>query len=233
MSFRVRERVAAADVVTLANAGLGMVATVLAVVEGPDLAARLILLAAVADGLDGLVARRLGGSRLGLTLDSMADVVSFGVAPAAFVFAVARAGLGPFGSLSAAYAGALALAALFAVVALLRTALYTVYFAEETTRPGVQNTLAASLLAVAYLAAGDLAPPGQVAVGLLAASPPLAALMLVPVGYPKLTDRDALAMGVVQMGAVLLPAAGGRAFPRALLLAAVAYTVLAPRYYWG
>ncbi len=40
-----------------------------------------ILLAAMADGLDGLVARKLGGSPLGANLDSLADLVSFGLAP--------------------------------------------------------------------------------------------------------------------------------------------------------
>jgi CDP-diacylglycerol--serine O-phosphatidyltransferase len=41
-----------------------------------------ILLAALADGVDGFLARRLGSSPLGASLDSLADLVSFGVAPA-------------------------------------------------------------------------------------------------------------------------------------------------------
>lgn len=40
-----------------------------------------ILLAAMADGLDGLVARKMGGSPLGANLDSLADLISFGLAP--------------------------------------------------------------------------------------------------------------------------------------------------------
>ena len=42
----------------------------------------LILAAAVVDGLDGVVARNIGGSPIGKYLDSLADMVSFGVAPA-------------------------------------------------------------------------------------------------------------------------------------------------------
>ncbi len=42
----------------------------------------LILAAAVVDGLDGVVARKIGGSPIGKYLDSLADMVSFGVAPA-------------------------------------------------------------------------------------------------------------------------------------------------------
>jgi len=56
--------------------------------------------------------------------------------------------------------------------------------------------------------------------------------MVAPIGYPELLARDALAMGVIQALAVLAPTALQRAFPRALLVAATAYLVLAPRFYW-
>ena len=233
MAFRVRDRLAVADVVTLLNAGLGVVAMVAAVTEGPGLAARLILLAAVADGLDGLVARQLGSSEVGLTLDSMADIVSFGTAPAVLLFAIAHRAWEPLASDPVLYAAAVVVPTLFAVLALLRAALYTVYYGEETTRPGVQNTLAASMLAVGYLAVGAMLSPGTTATAALAAGAVLAVLMLAPLPYPKLLDRDALGMGVVQMGAVLFPAAVFRAFPRVLLLAATAYLLLAPRFYWA
>lgn len=233
MAFRVRERLAVADVVTLLNAGLGVVAMVAAVTEGPGLAARLILLAAVADGLDGIIARHLGSSEVGLTLDSMADIVSFGTAPAVLLFAIAHRAWEPLASAPALYAAAVLVPTLFAVLALLRAALYTVYHGEETTRPGVQNTLAASMLAVGYLAVGTTLDPSATATAALAAGTILAVLMLAPLPYPKLLDRDALAMGVVQMGAVLFPAVLSRLFPRALLLAATGYLLLAPRLYWA
>lgn len=51
-----------------------------------DVAAFLIVLAAVFDFFDGLVARALGvSSPIGKDLDSLADVVSFGLAPAMLV----------------------------------------------------------------------------------------------------------------------------------------------------
>ncbi len=51
-----------------------------------DLALRLILLAAIADGVDGMLARRLRAtSAMGEQLDSLADIVAFGTAPA-FLF---------------------------------------------------------------------------------------------------------------------------------------------------
>jgi len=48
-----------ADLVTAANAAIGFVAVAVAAAD-PELAARLILLAAIADGLDGVVARYRG-----------------------------------------------------------------------------------------------------------------------------------------------------------------------------
>ena len=82
-----------ADAVTVANAAVGFVAAAVAVGD-PTLAARLVLLAAIADGLDGVIARARGGTPVGDYLDSLADVASFGVAPAVLVYGVARKGRG-------------------------------------------------------------------------------------------------------------------------------------------
>ena len=57
------------------------------------LGAALLPLALMMDALDGRIARRRGvASPLGLELDSLADVVSFGVAPAAMAFAAGMRG---------------------------------------------------------------------------------------------------------------------------------------------
>lgn len=226
MSLRVAERLGVADVVTLANATLGVVAMALAVVGEPMLVAQLILLAAVADGLDGIIARTRGGTQVGPYLDSMADIVSFGTAPALFVFVVAADRWGPLTGDPTLFGVAVGVAALFVVFSLVRTVLYTVYVGEDEHRPGIQNTLASSILAAAYLAGVTTVPI------VLGATTVLSVLMVAPVAYPKLAARDALVMGVVQMGAILAPTALDRLFPRVLLVAALAYLTLAPRFYW-
>ncbi|NMC09440.1 MAG: CDP-diacylglycerol--serine O-phosphatidyltransferase [Methanothrix sp.] len=76
----------APDYFTLLNAAFGLCA-LLAAGQAPDhnstlLAVIFIIFAAIADGLDGFLARRLGSSQIGANLDSLADLVSFGVAPA-------------------------------------------------------------------------------------------------------------------------------------------------------
>jgi len=232
MSLRVRARLGLADAMSLANATLGLLAMVVAVNVGPTLAAQLILLAAVADGLDGIIARSYGSTDVGPYLDSMADIVSFGTAPALFVFAatwVQVSGAVPPGLPAPGLFATVAVAAVPAVLvvfSLVRTALYTVHVDPDVRRPGIQNTLAASILAAGYLA-GLTSPPV-----LLAGATVLSVLMIAPIPYPKLSARDAFIMGAIQTGAVVAPRMLGRLLPRTLLLAALAYMLLAPRFYW-
>lgn len=89
-----------ADVITLCNAfcGTGAILASMSYVSngerGAALAALLLLpLALICDALDGHVARwRRNSSPLGGDLDSLADIVSFGVAPAALGFALGLRG---------------------------------------------------------------------------------------------------------------------------------------------
>lgn len=70
----------------------------LALVGNWDKALMAIVLAGVLDGLDGWVARRVRGtSRFGAELDSLADTVSFGVAPALIIYLWALHELGGLG----------------------------------------------------------------------------------------------------------------------------------------
>jgi CDP-diacylglycerol--serine O-phosphatidyltransferase len=73
--------------VTTAGLFFGFYAIVQAFTGNPDRAALGIVLAGVCDALDGRLARMARStSRFGLEYDSIADTVSFGVAPAVLVF---------------------------------------------------------------------------------------------------------------------------------------------------
>lgn len=90
-----------ADLLTLGNGACGTGAVFLAIrhgrtgeTEAVTAAALLVLLALALDVLDGRVARwRHRSSPLGRELDSLADVVSFGVAPAALAHALGLNGV--------------------------------------------------------------------------------------------------------------------------------------------
>ena len=65
-------------------------------------AALAIVIAGVLDGLDGRIARMTGAtSDFGLQLDSLADIISFGVAPAFLIYAWGFEDLGNFARFSA------------------------------------------------------------------------------------------------------------------------------------
>lgn len=224
MQPRFLERLGLADLVTVANAALGFVAVALAVVD-PGLAARLVLLAAIADGLDGVVARIRGGTAVGPYLDSLADVASFGVAPATLVYVVAIEGGVP-GNASPLFVAAVAVPAIYVSLAVVRLGFYTLHDKAAPVTEGVQTTLAATLLAAGYLA--GITDPLM----LLGATALFSYLMAAPIAYPDLYARDASILGGLQLLAVLFPTAASRVFPRTLLLFAVAYLVLAPFFYW-
>jgi len=72
---------------TLANLGFGMFAIVAASRGDFDAAARFIVFGAIADSLDGRIARATNsGSRFGEELDSLVDAISFGTAPALIMY---------------------------------------------------------------------------------------------------------------------------------------------------
>jgi CDP-diacylglycerol--serine O-phosphatidyltransferase len=213
-------RLGLADAVTVGNAALGFLATVAATVD-PALAARLILLAGIADALDGVVARNVGSTPAGTYLDSLADVASFGVAPALLVALVVRASWTGF------RAGvAVAAAAAFVAMAVVRLGLYTAYDTDVDETQGVQTTLAATVIAATVLAGFDT-PLLLVVLTFV-----LAGLMVTTITYPDLHAQDALVMGAVQFAAVVVPGWYGVGFAYALLFLALGYLVLGPTLYW-
>jgi len=217
-------RLGAADAITAANAGIGFLAAALAPVS-PALTARLVLLGAIADGLDGVVARHHGSTDVGWYLDSLADVATFGVAPAALVCWAVLDGADPLALAPAEGALALGVPTLFVMAAVVRLGFYTAHDDGNGHTTGVPTTLAATLLAAGLLAG---VAPGHLALLAL----PLTYLMLTGVAYPDLYARDAVVMGAVQALALAFPDAVDGAFVYALLAFALAYLLLAPRFYW-
>ncbi|OLO38836.1 CDP-diacylglycerol--serine O-phosphatidyltransferase [Alkalihalophilus pseudofirmus] len=77
----------AANLITLVNLGLGAMAILLVLQGELRTSLLLITIAAVFDRLDGMVARKMNiTSELGKQLDSLSDIISFGVAPALLLY---------------------------------------------------------------------------------------------------------------------------------------------------
>ena len=77
-----------ADIVSLTNAGFGFLAIIMASLGEMWFSFSFILIALLADGLDGIIARKTGHSELGDYMEAMADMISLGIAPSIFVYTI-------------------------------------------------------------------------------------------------------------------------------------------------
>jgi CDP-diacylglycerol---serine O-phosphatidyltransferase len=126
---------------TTGNLFCGFWATVSVFQENYEYAAYAILLASVFDVLDGKVARLSGAtSKFGIQYDSLADLVSFGIAPALLAFSWALRPYGKFGWLAAF---------LFVVCGALRLARFNVMAASGETKYFKGLPIPASALMIA------------------------------------------------------------------------------------
>jgi CDP-diacylglycerol--serine O-phosphatidyltransferase len=148
-------------------------------------AAWFILLAAIFDGLDGKVARLTGtSSKFGVELDSLADVISFGVAPGVLLYVWA---LRPFGKL-----GWLA-AFLYVICGALRLARFNVQVStvESKRFVGMPIPAAACIVATCVLLFYELGGTGTIKmVSMVALVFLLAFLMICNIEYLSLKDPE-------------------------------------------
>ncbi len=87
--FRIIKLLKFADVFTLVNVGLGIASITFSINNNFEYASFVLLTAVVFDYLDGKIAKLMHQqSVFGKELDSLADTVSFGVAPAIFGFSL-------------------------------------------------------------------------------------------------------------------------------------------------
>jgi CDP-diacylglycerol---serine O-phosphatidyltransferase len=171
-----------------------------------ELAAVMIAIAFICDGLDGRVARLSRTStQFGVEYDSLADVVAFGMAPAMLAYNWA---LQPIGTLGVAVSG------LFVVCAALRLARFNVQTASLDKRrfvglpvPGAAAMIAGLALAYSYF---DLSSPRALCTAMVPITLALGGLMISRVPYPSFKGIDfrkraplELMIGVLMVAALL------------------------------
>lgn len=87
--FRIYRLLKLADIFTLFNVALGLVSIVFSINGNFSYAASVLFIAVVFDYLDGKIAKSMHQqNNFGKELDSLADTISFGVAPAIFGFSL-------------------------------------------------------------------------------------------------------------------------------------------------
>ncbi|MFI9271772.1 CDP-alcohol phosphatidyltransferase family protein [Kitasatospora sp. NPDC052896] len=166
--------------------------------HGAATAVTLLLLGSMCDLFDGLVARKLRSSALGAELDNLADLISFGIAPAYFVAVWGIVSPGSNQGLSA----------FIALTVLLAVVLRLARFSAVKMRPGVFQGMPCPMGAMTVIAIVLLDPPFLA--GLVAIFG-VAYLMVSQVEYPKpqgLLATATLAWIVVSIGCLAAWAAG-------------------------
>ncbi|MBO8138087.1 MAG: CDP-diacylglycerol--serine O-phosphatidyltransferase [Desulfotomaculum sp.] len=135
------------NIITGINLTTGVLSLVMLMADNFTGAAALVLLATILDSMDGKVARRFEvSSAFGRELDSLADLVSFGVAPALLVYAVTLVSFGIPGLLTAL---------IFVICGALRLARFNTT-AFNGKYEGIPITAAGGLMSLLILVARDL-----------------------------------------------------------------------------
>ncbi len=172
------------NLMTIANLFCGFYSIVSTFKGEFKTAALMIVIAAVFDLLDGRLARLTRAiSKFGAELDSLCDLVSFGVAPAMLMYQWA---LNPFGRL-----GFMA-AFLFAACGALRLARFNVQVGvvEKNYFQGLPIPMAAGIVASSYLAYDDLKWQASGSIILLCVTMMLAVVMVSNFRYRSFKDLD-------------------------------------------
>lgn len=163
-----------ADIITLVSALLGFGSIIMTGSGQYESALMLILTAVIADAADGAVARLSGSGILGANLDSLADVISFGIAPAvaAYIF------LNDLGVLAWTFAG------FFLVCGVLRLARFNVAGKKDSFE-GIPITSGGFIVALFLLVRDQVPYAGHVFVIMLFI---VSLLMVSTVSYPKMKN---------------------------------------------
>ncbi|GGA57628.1 CDP-diacylglycerol--serine O-phosphatidyltransferase [Kroppenstedtia guangzhouensis] len=161
------------SIFTVGNLTLGIMAIILAVEKQWEYGAILVIIGMFLDGLDGRVARMLNTqSEFGKELDSLSDVISFGVAPALIMYKSILYQLGPIGWI---------ITAAFPVCGALRLARFNVKPGIPGYFIGLPITAAGGVLATMALYSDMVNGPAFMVFGMLF----LSFLMISQIKYPN------------------------------------------------
>jgi CDP-diacylglycerol--serine O-phosphatidyltransferase len=169
---------------TVGNLFCGYSSVVQASLGDLELAALLILAAGILDGIDGRIARLTKTtSAFGMEFDSLADIVSFGIAPAFLAYHWALHPCGRIGW---------SLAFLYVVCAAMRLARYNIHAGADDKRHfvGLPSPMAGCVLACLVFASPEPPQSGSLAVALAVLVLCVAVLMISRLRYRSFREID-------------------------------------------
>jgi len=196
-----------ADSFTILNGIFGLL-SIFSILQGSKYAAFVfVLLAVLADGMDGIMARKYGGY-LGRYMDEFSDIVSFLISPCIFAYAIYKIKLDIIFFFSSA---------MFLIFGMLHLINYHIskkeYFIGITTPASAIIVMSASFLAL---------PVWTIYIFFIL----LAILMVFPLPYPRIEKHFAIIACVI----IFLAMTGYVEFIALLLIATILYAVFGPVY---
>ncbi|OKY78576.1 MAG: Phosphatidylserine synthase PssA [Candidatus Methanohalarchaeum thermophilum] len=183
--------IALPDIASLLNLTSGFIAITFLTRENYILAAKFILLSGIFDGIDGLIARKISNrkeAKFGIELDSMADLVSFGVVTALFGWKITKNNY------------FLLISSIFLIAAILRLARFNTKNPNEKGFKGLPTTSAGLLLSI-YLVLFSNTINTILTTTLFLI---LSTLMVSKIKYPKFDDRVSWPLGILMAFPVFL-----------------------------
>jgi archaetidylserine synthase len=222
MNTEMKSFIAISDIISLLNMSSGFLAVICAINNNLNLAAILMLIAIIFDSIDGWVARKTNRHDelgFGKNIDSLSDIVSFGVAPAIFIYSCINT------TPSIIHAIVILVSLLIVVCGVLRLTRYNVIADKVDVKgfigfpiPGISF-----LLATFYLS-GLFNPYVALILSII-----VSLLMISNVRYPKFDNMPIIAISAVLILLLILPidlVAFGINIPALILLLFCLYYLL-------
>lgn len=180
------------DIISMLNASSGYLSIILSINGFFDAACILMLTAMIFDSMDGWFARRSGrtGTGFGKNIDSLSDIVSFGVAPAIFIYS-AGASFKYINYIN------ISVGLLIVLCGILRLSRFNVLTGGVKNFTGLPIPVAALMLSSFYLT--GFYSETAAAILMLAVS----ILMVSSVEYPKVSGKSALMVLLLIMVAII------------------------------
>ena len=198
MNTEMKNFIAISDIISLLNMSSGFLAIISSINHNFELAAILMLIAIMFDSTDGWVARKTNRQDdlgFGKNIDSLSDIVSFGVAPAVFIYSCINTTPGIF------QAAVILVSLLIVVCGVLRLTRYNVISDKLNTQdfigfpiPGISFVLATFYLS------GLFNPYVALILSVL-----VSLLMICNIRYPKFDNIPLIAVSAVLIVLLILP----------------------------
>ncbi|MCD6236985.1 MAG: CDP-diacylglycerol--serine O-phosphatidyltransferase [Thermoplasmata archaeon] len=204
--------ISTADVFSFVNALFGFISIMFMLKGDFWLAVTFVLLATLSDGLDGIIARRFYSGNLGESMDSLADIISFFVAPSVIIL------------MSGRYENPVILFALsvYLFASLLRLSSFPI-LKKEDYFDGLPIPASGIILILLVIINVDLM---VLAIALLLFS----ILMVSKVHYPKIDRKMGLVALILIIFVIVARDALYSIAPLSLLFALLIYVVFGPAY---